>query len=156
MAQAHPHIFLPRAASDSVRGVATPLRESKFHIRATSDSAENLLPTDYMAWPEGSSPNLDEKKRAISTDEKHVDSVEVDLIHYHERCAGRLVLDPEFVCSIICSLLVVPLAKYASERRGLSSETRLPRDSSFHRMERLSSGLSHPMTWRTLKTCVHD
>ena len=80
-----------------------------------------------MAWSEGPSPDLDEKKRTISTDEKHVESVGVDLVHYHERCAGRLVLDPEFVCFFICSLSVVSLAKYAPERRGLSSEPRLPR-----------------------------
>jgi hypothetical protein len=39
-----------------------------------------------------------EGKGIGSIDEMRVKSVEIDLIHYHQQCAGRLVLDPEFVC----------------------------------------------------------
>jgi len=106
-----------------------------------------------MASPEGSWSSPDEKK-GISTDGVNVKFGEVDLIHYHEQCAGRLVLDPKFVCFFICPLSVVHLAEYAPERRRLNLEARLPRDSSFHRIERLSSGRSHLMTQKTLKMSV--
>jgi hypothetical protein len=47
-------------------------------------------------------------------------------------------------------LVVHPL-----ERRALNLEARLPPASSFHWMERLSSGHSHPTIPTTLKTSVH-
>jgi hypothetical protein len=108
-----------------------------------------------MSSPEGPRSNLDEEKEAIPTTEKHGNSVRIDLAHYYEQSAGRLVLDPKCVCFFLLSRWFLFLITHATERRTLNLETRLPHDSSFHRMEGSSSGLNRLMIRKTLKTSVH-
>lgn len=49
--------------------------------------------------------NLDEKKGVSRvTHERHensLDRLDIDLTHYHEEHAGRLVLDPKYVCCFV-------------------------------------------------------
>ena len=58
-----------------------------------------------MASPAGSGSNLGEKK---TTDEKRENFPDIDLTHYHEQRAGRLVLDPR--CVPLSPFSLVPLA----------------------------------------------
>jgi hypothetical protein len=106
-----------------------------------------------MASAERSRSNVDEEKTdIISTGEKSGSSV---FLNYYEECAGRVVLDPKCVSLFLLSPWLVVLIIHALERHVLNLETRLPPASSFHRMERLSSGHSHPTIRMTLKTFVH-
>jgi hypothetical protein len=51
-----------------------------------------------MASPVGSRSNLAEINNVVvTTNEKHEIYSDIDLTHYHEQRAGRLVLDPECV-----------------------------------------------------------
>ena len=102
--------------------------------------------------------NVDEEKTdSISAGEKSGsgDSLEIVFLNYYEQCAGRLVLDPKYVSFFLLSPCLVLLILHPPERRALNLETRFPPTSSFHQMERLSSGHSHPTIPTTLKTSVH-
>ena len=107
-----------------------------------------------MASPVGSMSNLDEKKDVITTGGKHENHPEIDLTHYHEQRAGRLVLDPRCVPFFPSPWFPLPIT-HMPERRKLSSETKFPHASSFPQTERSSSGLSPQMIRKTLKTSVH-
>ena len=116
----------------------------------------NLLPINNMAPQMGSRSNLDdsEKKDIVPTGERYTNTLEIDLVHYHEQCAGRLVLDPK--CVSFSSYWYFSLITHPPERQESNLVTRSPHASSFHQMENLSCGRSHPMTRRTLKTSVHS
>lgn len=107
-----------------------------------------------MASPVGS--NLDEKD-VTATGRKHENSPDsdIDLTHYHEQRAGRLVLDPKCVPFFPSLWFPLPIT-HMPGRRKLSLETKLPHASSFHQTERSSSGLSPQMIRKILKTSVHD
>ena len=49
-----------------------------------------------MSAPVGSKSSLD-KVNIVSNDKEHGNSMDIDLDHYQEQHAGRLVLDPEYV-----------------------------------------------------------
>jgi hypothetical protein len=111
-----------------------------------------------MSVPVGSEPSFYGTK-IISSDKEHGNSMDIDFNHYHEQHAGRLVLDPRYVgifhIFLWHILFVLFLTTYAPERLALSLETILRHDSSFRRTERSSSGPSHQMIRKTLKTSVH-
>jgi hypothetical protein len=111
-----------------------------------------------MSAPVGSESSLD-GVNIVSNDKEHGNSMDIDLSHYHEQHAGRLVLDPRYVGIFHIFLWHIPfvlfLITHAPERLALSLETILHHDSSFRRTERSSSGPSHQMTRKTLKTSVH-
>ena len=50
-----------------------------------------------MSPPARSRSTLGEEKDVIPTAETSTNTLVVDLTHYHEQCAGRLVLDPKSV-----------------------------------------------------------
>ena len=112
-----------------------------------------------MSAPVGSESSLDGVNIA-SNDKEHGKSMDIDLSHYHEQHAGRLVLDPGYVGTFhifLCHIsFVLFLIAHAPERLALSLETILRHDSNFRQTERSSSGPSHQMTRKTLKTSVHD
>jgi len=109
-----------------------------------------------MASAEKSRSNVDEEKTdTIAAGEKSGDSLDIVFLNYYEQCAGRLVLDPKCVSFFLLSRCLVLLITHPLEGRALNLETRFPPASSFHRMERLSSGRSHPTIPTTLKTSVH-
>ena len=49
-----------------------------------------------MSAPVGSKSSLDEVN-IVSNDKEHGNFMDIDLDHYQEQHAGRLVLDPEYV-----------------------------------------------------------
>ena len=111
-----------------------------------------------MSVPVGLEPSPYGTK-IISSDKEHENFIDININHYHEQHAGRLVLDPKYVgifhifpCHISFVLFLIT---YVPERLALSLETILHHDSSFRRTERLSSGPSHQMTRKTLKTFVY-
>ena len=97
--------------------------------------------------------------KIISSDKEHGNFRDIDLTHYHEQHAGRLVLDPGYVGILhifLCHIsFVLFLITFAPERLASSLETILRHDSNFRQTERSSSGPSHQMTRKTLRTFVH-
>jgi hypothetical protein len=69
-----------------------------------------------MSQPIRSRPSPDdlEKEDIVPTGANQTNILEIDLVHYHEQCAGRLVLDPK--CVFFLSLLF--LADHASIREA--------------------------------------
>jgi len=57
-----------------------------------------------------------EKKDIVPTGERYRNTLEIDLVHYHEQCAGRLVLDPKYVS--FSSFSLVFLADHTSTREA--------------------------------------
>ena len=45
----------------------------------------------------GSSPYDFKQEDTVLTEKNQTNTLEIDLVHYHEQCAGRLVLDPKCV-----------------------------------------------------------
>ena len=56
-----------------------------------------------------SGSTLDEEKVVTHTAETSTNSLDVDLTHYHEQCAGRLVLDPKSVGFFLSSFSSISL-----------------------------------------------
>ena len=52
----------------------------------------------------GSSPDDLEKEDTVPTGKNQTNTLEIDLVHYHEQCAGRLVLDPKCVFFFLVDL----------------------------------------------------
>jgi hypothetical protein len=106
----------------------------------------------------GSSPDDLEKEDMVPTGENQTNALGIDLVHYHEQCAGRLVLDPK--CVFFCFSLIFP-ADHASTREAgiefgdeVASRLKLSPDGRFVLWPQPSDDPEDPQNVRSCLTTV--
>jgi len=96
-----------------------------------------------------------QEKTGVTEDEYDASSSEIDLLTYHERNAGSLVVDPEYVPILLNRELTTELCARSRTGRQESSSGNASRvSSSSHRTGRRCCGRNLQTTLRTLRMCV--